>query len=99
MKGHLTPNERVEADKGYAAEWPESVKVPGAWIGGDKQRKCVGGRHETVNKRFKDWGCLKETLKHNFARHSSMFRAVAVVSQLCIMNGEPLFAVDYDDTR
>ena len=97
MKFHLHGGERVEADKGYVGEFPTTVKVYGSWVGSDVKRKEVGGRHETANKRLKDWSCLKKVLRHSILQHSSMFRAVAVLTQLRLESGEPLFSVDYDD--
>jgi hypothetical protein len=55
-------------------------------------------RQETVNKRFKQWGCLSRVFRHHDLRkHSSLFRAVAVITQMAIENGEPLFSVEYTD--
>jgi hypothetical protein len=82
---HLGDGERVEADAGYIGEFPRHVKTP---------------VHETVNKRFKQWGCLKQVFRHvhDLAyKHASVFRAVAVITQLAIEDGEPLYAVEYHD--
>lgn len=53
--------------------------------------------HETINRRFKQFGVLKKVYRHDIRDHGKMFRSVAVVIQLCIQNGEPLFDVDYTD--
>ena len=58
----LEKGERVECDDGYWGEAPEQYVVPKhAWSrGGNKteisQRVCA--RHETVNKRMKNFTCL-----------------------------------------
>jgi hypothetical protein len=62
-----------------------------------EEKKNVRARHETVNKRFKQFGCLHERFRHDAAKHGDVFRAVAVITQLAIENGEPLFGVEHDD--
>ena len=59
----------------------------------------VRSRHETVNKRMKQFGCLRQPFRHHdFAKHSSCFRAVAVLTQVAIEFGETLFEVEYSDS-
>ena len=60
-----------------------------------QQRVC--SCHETVNKQFKQWGCLSQKFCHNIIKHAEVFRAVAVITELSIQNGEPLFEVKYSD--
>ena len=63
-------------------------------------RKTVLSRHETVNKCMKQLGCLKQvfqTADDLAYKHASAFRAVAVITQLSIDDGEPLFYVEYND--
>ena len=57
----------------------------------------VRNRQETVNKRMKNWGALKQVWRHRFTGHADVFRAVAVVTQMSIENGEPLFQCGYRD--
>jgi hypothetical protein len=88
------------ADSGYRGEF-RSIKTP------DKVHFRSGlefydaavarARHETVNARFKNNQVLVKRFRHSLAFHSACFRAVAVVSQLIIENGEPLFDVQYSD--
>ena len=54
-------------------------------------------RHETVNKRFKQFSALKQVWRHRIGNHGLAFRVSAVVTQLSIENGKPLFSVDYVD--
>ena len=54
-------------------------------------------RHEAINKRFKQWGCLKQMLRGNILHHGRYFRRCYFATQLCIENGEPLFSVEYED--
>ena len=39
---------------------------------------------------------LKTIFCHGFLKHSSVFRAIAVITQLSIECGQPLFDVEYD---
>ena len=57
----------------------------------------VRSRHETINGRFKNWGILSQTYRHDISRHGDVFRAIAIITQLAIDNGSPLFQVNYRD--
>lgn len=97
---HLGRHERVEADDGYIGEAPRRVKCPRSFVNSrntERMQSIVRQRQETANKRFKMWGCLKQVFRHEITKHGDVFRAVCVITQLTIMNGEPLFQVEYDD--
>ena len=53
--------------------------------------------HEMVNRRFKKFGCLSNTYRHPFHRHGAMFHATGNITQLAIMDNEPLFQVGYNE--
>jgi len=104
MIHNLEKNERVEADDGYVGEHPRRCKIPSGFSLTDprkeKLQKRVRSRQETVNARFKFWGCLRQRFRHaikDVSKHSMCFRAVAVITQLEIEHGEPLFKVQYRD--
>lgn len=63
----------------------------------ERMAKRVQNRHETVNKRFKQWAILEQPFRHDVINHRDVFSAVVVITQLAIENGEPLFDVHYDD--
>lgn len=92
----LSPGEKVEADDGYRG-YPNKIRTPGMFFSQSdlRSKSRARGRHETVNKRFKQWGCLKQVFRHGVNDHYLVFASVAVCTQLCIENGEPLFAVRY----
>jgi len=96
----LDEGERMEADDGYQGEAPKYIKCPKSFTN-DKAKLAmqqrVRSRHETVNKRFKQWGCMRHPFRHSVRHHSAAFRAVAVLTQLAMEFGEPLFQVDYTD--
>ena len=101
LKFLLALYERVEADDGYRGEIRSAVTQLHRDGQGEVAILVKGRlqkRHETANKRLKQWKCLKEVFRHGIEKHSAVFRAVAVITQLSIENGEPLFGVDYDDS-
>lgn len=102
LMSHLDNNERVEADDGYVGEAPQHVKCPMSFTNPEDTLKIqsrVRARHETVNKRFKQWGCLQQVFRHDLHRHADVFRACAVITQIALELGEPLFEVDYVDNH
>jgi adenosyl cobinamide kinase/adenosyl cobinamide phosphate guanylyltransferase len=92
LKKKLELGEKVVADNGYRGE-PLHVNTPRATDDGHAQR--VRARHDAVNKRFKHWEWLNRTFRHLPEQHESVFTAVAVITQLAIDFGEPLFSVNY----
>ena len=99
---YLAPNERVEADDGYVGESPQYVKCPAGFTNPEEtlgMQSRVRQRHETVNKRFKQWGCLLNRFRHGIRKHGDVFRTVVVITQLAIENGKPLFDVEYEDMQ
>ena len=55
----------------------------------------VRARQETCNKRLKQWKILREEYRHKLEDHSDVFCAIAVLTQLALESGEPLFEVEY----
>ena len=95
--GMLLEGERIEADDGYRGE-PGSIDLPGDCLGrGDnyvaqwQQRRRKGwvrARHETINRRFKQFQCLNRVYRHAVETHAICFRACVVFTQLGIDFGE-----------
>jgi hypothetical protein len=98
----LDEGEKVEADLGYRGE-PQSVSTPDCSVFlnevGKRQKELARSCHETLNGRLKNWHCLHDTFRHDLEKHGSAFRAVAVIVQVMIENGEPLFGVEYNDRQ
>jgi hypothetical protein len=93
----LEPGERVEADDGYRGH-ADKVKCPKNDVNPIKNLKMQGrvrARYETLNGRLKNWGILSQVFRHDIRRHGDVFRECAVIAQLTIENGEPLFEVEY----
>jgi hypothetical protein len=88
LMGMLQQGEKVEADNGYRGE-RHKIRTPQDYLNeADRKAKSnARARHETVNKLFKQWGCLKQTFRHPLQRHILCFNAVAVLTQLMIDHG------------
>ena len=100
LMSHLEKGERVEADDGYIGEHPQHVKCPRGFCNEETteymQQRCRN-RQETVNKRLKQFGCLKQRYRHDLRLHGEVFRACAVLTQLAIDDGDKLFECGYND--
>ena len=97
---NLDKDERVEADDGYLCLDPEYIKCPMGLHHPDENkdmRNRVMGRQETINKRLKVWNVMTNVFQHCVTKHSLCFRAVMVMVQLSINEGEQLFQCTYDD--
>ena len=96
----LEQGERVEADNGYVGR-PLHIKCPKNDCNPAENRVMQGiarSRHETFNGRLKAWGILGNVYRHDIVReHGTVFYACAIITQLSIANGEPLFEVEYGD--
>jgi hypothetical protein len=100
LMSHLCLNERCEVDDGYIGEHPRYCKCPKGFANPEEtlfMQQRVRNRQETVNKRFKDWGLLKQVYRHAISSHGVAFRAIAVITQLAINSGEALFECGYRD--
>ena len=97
LLSNLDENERVEADDGYAAGDPQWCKTRSSVYhppAGRGIRNTVRARHETVNKRIKQFGALSIKYRHDILKHSTVVKAAVVLTQLSIDQGEKLFDVD-----
>ena len=77
-------DKRTAADLGYRGE-PSNIDLP---LEGPsdmilaKERARI--RHETCNKRFKNWSCMKQCFRHGVDFHRDCMFAVAVLTQIAI---------------
>ena len=64
-------------------------------------KRCIQSivrcRNEIVNERFKQLTIQKDIYGGDIGKYWMAFRVCAIVTQLSIENGEPLFSVDYQD--
>ena len=90
FSARLDDGEKVEAVKGYRGEG-QYVNTPAE---GSHIQARVRARHETVNKRLKQWSCLSRSFRHEGERHQVVFGAVAGITQLALENEEHLYDVN-----
>ena len=96
LKHELEPKEKVEADKGYRGDLSIRTPIYGGSSMYQDQQSAARARHETANRRFKQWNILSRVFRHQLDKHQSVFDAVATITQLSIENGEPLYDVVYN---
>ena len=85
--------EKTIADKGYRGE-DNFINTPDQGTDAYQDEMArIRGRHETVNKRLKNWGCMKKAFRHSLDFHQTCFEAVAVLTQVLMQSGEPLYQV------
>lgn len=98
LKTELEENETCEADDGYLGEHPKYIRCPKGLFN-DPEREAmqarVRSRHETVNRRFKQWKIMSTKFRHDLHKHGYAFRAVAVITQLSLKLEGGLFKVNY----
>ena len=97
----LDRGERAEADDGYIGVAPSFASVPGGQFSNqekEKQKSTARRRHETSNKRLKQWNVLACTFRHtkDLSFHGDCFRAAVAMTQIMIEQGECLFPVEYN---
>lgn len=91
----LEENEMVETDAGYTGH-KELIRNRNDYLSeAEKMEKSdLRARHETVNRRFKEWGILKQQFRNNSKKHQFVFFAIAVLTQMRIDNGDELFSCE-----
>lgn len=85
----VLPGEKTMADKGYNDDSFFILPNPNNSI----FHKRIMSRHETVNKRIRQFKILKDTFRHSIIKHTIVFNSVVNLTQLMIENGEPLFPI------
>ena len=98
LKSLLRPEEQVIADKGYRGDSKTCTPLYAKNRDHSRAMGVARARHETLNRRFKQWGALQGIWRHEDKKHGLVFRSVATITQLEISNGRPLFHCEgYED--
>lgn len=96
----MEQREKVEADDIYIPERGHCV-CPGSLDSRADQSRLRGKvrmRHEHINERIKNFGCMVQRFRHSTNKHSACFRAVCVITQLAMESGETMINMaEYDD--
>lgn len=86
---HIIENgELTMADKGYKND--KYFLLPKEHC---QRHKLIMSRHETVNKRLRQFKILDNKFRHSLIKHEICFGAVINLTEILIENGEPLFSV------
>lgn len=92
----LEPGERIAADEGYPGEFQIIVKLPATCAANCRHNwrlKQMGARHETVNKRLKEFRILSSGMfRGNHDSLAEVFQAVAQIVQVKLRR-EPLYDI------
>lgn len=86
---NLKKNEKAMADKGYKDASCFILPTPL----NKSQHSVIMARHETVNKRLKQFEILNQRFRHQLEKHPMIVQAVVNITQLMLQNGHPLFSV------
>ena len=102
LKDNLEKDERVEADDGYGGADPEFTRTRSSIFHSKLTagvRNEVRARHETANKRIKQFAALSGVFRHDLCKHSTVFLAIVLATQIAIEEGESLFEIEgyHDD--
>ena len=97
----MCDDEAVEVDSGYGGDIKMKRPMMAYTSKMRKEKSQVGGQHENVNGRLKQFNVLTTHFRHTSPRdkmmekHGKCFNAVAVITQLKFLGGESLYDVDY----
>ena len=83
------------ADKGYRGE--RCIRTPYNVVSHTDSR-AMGkalARHETVNRRLKQFKVLGNKFRHELKKHLDCFNACAITTQLSFNRGEKPYSVTY----
>ncbi|KAG9404512.1 hypothetical protein AC1031_004720 [Aphanomyces cochlioides] len=83
--------EKTLADRGYAD--PSYFVYPSDERRDNARQKQIMARHETCNRRLKQFRILGGIFRHRLTLHPTCFHAVVNLTQIMIENGEPLYSV------
>lgn len=90
LKNYLCRHESVIADKGYRGE--ETCLITSEIKSVEENIQLIRSRHETVNKRLKQFYVLKHRFRHDKGKHGLCFHAVSQIVALCL-HDQPLFCL------
>ena len=100
LKEYLHPLECVEADEGYRGD--DNTRTPHDFEGRSEYKIMKGqvrARHETINRRFKEFKALGSRWRGDKNMHHVVFHAVAFIIQCEIEHGRATFDVEYRISR
>ena len=91
LEHQLLPGEYYVADNGYNSAFSSAVTPRNVAPEDKPMHQRIRGRHESCNKRFKQWRILSNPFRPNVEKHFMVFKMVANITQLILQHEEPLF--------
>jgi hypothetical protein len=89
----LRPNEYYLADKGYRCGAGPAIMREALPVGRRPEFDTLMARHETINRRFKEFAILGGRYRHEEHKHGEIFRCIAVLVQIDIEHGNLSFEI------
>jgi hypothetical protein len=89
----IPEGKRAIADSGLRGSTKASTPKPGHSKEAKLFMSRVRSRTETLFKRFKDFGILRQRFRYDLDFHMEILHAVAVIVAYDMENGHPLFDV------
>lgn len=82
VSDRIPPGKRIIADSGYRGE-PVKITTPSMNDSAEvkEYKNRARARHETLNKRIKDFGMIRLVYRHDHTNHGISFEAVCVLVQ------------------
>lgn len=95
----LRRGEKVCCDRGYRGSAFHLVPDDTAGRNPHKERmkSKARARHETINRKFKEYGCMKQKWRHRRKKHGMACKAVANLVQVKIRKESSTWNVAYND--
>ena len=93
LKVCLRLGEKVIADKGYKGDQSVCTPLDSKNEEHEKSMAICRARHETINRRLKQWQCLQQVWRHDRDKHELVFQAVCSLTEIELENTRPPFQV------
>jgi DDE superfamily endonuclease len=95
LQSMIPPSKKVIADKGYRCKNDKTLSTPNPFDSDILKtfKRRTRARHETFNKRIKQFGILSGCFRHKLAKHQCVFEAICVIVQYDMDSGYKLFDV------
>ena len=95
LKWKIPEGKMVIADRGYRGEANNELCTPNTFDEAKVKlfKRRARARHESVNKKIKDFDILEHRFRHSVTKHQRVFEAVVVIVQMDMDNGLQLFTI------
>ena len=87
LHSYLPTGEGYIADRGYRDRYGPSLTRDEISAEDRPKVNALLARHETINRRFKQWSVLSERFRHSENLYGPIFAAIAIITQIEIENG------------